>query len=90
MPHSKSNATTLLDQIGHTCQRPQIGVIPKRLWPAFEIPLNSFEIGPAQPRLTTRTSGLLQSCSAGLFDLLGPAAHRLSVHTDLARNFCLV
>ena len=42
-----------------------------------------------QARLAPGTSGFLQRPSSALGKLLGPAAHRLSMHSDSPSHFCL-
>src|ERR1700676_3785872 len=84
-----ADATFGLDQVRHAPRGPQIGSIPQRLWPALQPVLDAPQIGSLQARLASGASGFLQRPSSAFGKLLGPAAHRLPMHSDPPGHFRL-
>ena len=71
-----------LDQVRHTPGAPQIGLVSQGLWTTLQTVLDPPQVGGLQARLAPGASGFLQRPSSALGKLLGPATHRLAMHSD--------
>lgn len=83
------NPALALDQIGDAPRRPQARVVPEGFWAAREPALDASEIGRRQAWLAPGASGFLQRRPAPAFELLRPAAYRLTMDTNLSRDIRL-
>src|ERR1700730_6099167 len=85
-----ANSAFLLDQERHSPRRPQTGFVPQSFRPALQPALDFPQVFGTQPRFASGPPHLAQTGDPGGLQLLGPAAHRLSMGSDLPRYFGLM
>src|SRR5260370_792512 len=85
-----ANSAFLLDQVRHSPRRPQTGFVPQSFRPALQPALDFLQLFDTQPRFASGPPRFAQTGDPGGLQLLSPAAHRLSMGSDLPRYFGLM
>lgn len=80
------DSALLLDQLRDPRQRPQSTREPHRLGPAPQAALDAFQLELAQLGAPSTEAARAELALAAVGQRLGPAAHRLPMHSDLARH----
>ena len=89
MPRMIPDPAFPLDQIRNARRGPQARLISEHFGTSFQFLGDTPQLTGAEPRLAPGTPGSLQSGPAFLLYPFGPPMHRLSVHAQRTRYFCL-